>query len=129
MIINVSPLEYGHVLIVPDIDAFFPQILTQFAIKTGLDCILLSSHRWVLFSSKYDSDSQLTIIDLKLNVDPVFFSRGFKVGFNSLCAFASVNHLHLHAYYLEQDLFVDNCVRQLKLAGDCSSYFFPFYIS
>lgn len=66
---------------------------------------------------------------LKLNVDPVFFSRGFKVGFNSLCAFASVNHLHLHAYYLEHDLFVDNCVRQLKLAGGCSSYFFPFYVS
>ncbi|XP_022333297.2 GDP-D-glucose phosphorylase 1-like [Crassostrea virginica] len=85
VIINVSPLEYGHVLIVPDIDAFFPQILTQFAIKTGLECMLLSSH------------------------------RGFKVGFNSLCAFASVNHLHLHAYYLEQDLFVDNCpVTHLK---------------
>ncbi|XP_048737147.2 GDP-D-glucose phosphorylase 1-like [Ostrea edulis] len=85
VIINVSPLEYGHILIVPDSDAFFPQILTQFAIKTGLECMLLSSH------------------------------RGFKVGFNSLCAFASVNHLHLHAYYLEHDLFVENCpVTHLK---------------
>lgn len=79
VIINVSPLEYGHILIVPDCDAFYPQILTQFAIRTGLECMLLSSH------------------------------RGFKVGFNSLCAFASVNHLHLHAYYLEYDLFVENC--------------------
>lgn len=85
VIVNVSPLEYGHILIVPDIDAFFPQILTQFAIKTALECMLLSSH------------------------------RGFKVGFNSLCAFASVNHLHLHAYYLEHDLFVDTCpVTHLK---------------
>lgn len=46
MIVNVSPLEYGHILIVPDIDAFFPQILTQFAIKTALECMLLSSHRY-----------------------------------------------------------------------------------
>ncbi|XP_061174399.1 GDP-D-glucose phosphorylase 1-like [Saccostrea echinata] len=85
VIINVSPLEYGHILIVPDSDAFYPQILTQFAIKTGLECMLLSSH------------------------------RGFKVGFNSLCAFASVNHLHLHAYYLEHDLYVENCpVTHLK---------------
>jgi hypothetical protein len=45
VIINVSPLEYGHILIVPDSEAFFPQILTQFAIKTGLECMLLSSHR------------------------------------------------------------------------------------
>lgn len=42
--------------------------------------------------------------------------RGFKVGFNSLCAFASVNHLHLHAYYLEHDLFVDTCVSGLTMS-------------
>lgn len=28
------------------------------------------------------------------------FLRGFRVGFNSLCALASVNHQHLHAWYL-----------------------------
>lgn len=44
VIVNVSPLEYGHILIVPDIDAFFPQILNQFAIKTALECMLLSNH-------------------------------------------------------------------------------------
>lgn len=27
--------------------------------------------------------------------------RGFHVGFNSLCAFASVNHLHFHVWYME----------------------------
>ena len=36
--------------------------------------------------------------------------RGFRVGFNSLCAFASVNHQHLHAYYLDYDIFTENCV-------------------
>ncbi len=35
---------------------------------------------------------------------------GFRLGFNSLCAYASVNHLHFHAYYLENELLVEHCV-------------------
>ena len=31
--------------------------------------------------------------------------RGFRIGFNSLCALASVNHQHLHAYYIDQELY------------------------
>ncbi|XP_045160382.2 GDP-D-glucose phosphorylase 1-like isoform X2 [Mercenaria mercenaria] len=78
VIINVSPLEYGHVLLVPDIDACRPQILTETGMRTSLEMMLLSKH------------------------------RGFRVGFNSLCAFASVNHAHLHAYYLDRELFVES---------------------
>ena len=43
-----------------------------------------------------------------------FFSvRGFRIGFNSLCAFASVNHLHLHAFYLNQEIPLDRVVSDL----------------
>lgn len=85
LIVNVSPLEYGHILIVPDIDAFVPQLLSEYSLKLAIECQLLSKH------------------------------KGFRVGFNSLCAFASVNHQHLHAYYLEQEIFTEKCpVKHLK---------------
>ncbi|XP_028406385.1 GDP-D-glucose phosphorylase 1-like [Dendronephthya gigantea] len=69
VVINVSPLEYGNILFVPDVDGQFPQVLTERAIRLSLEMVLLSG------------------------------KRDFRVGFNSLCAFASVNHLHLHAFY------------------------------
>ncbi|KAM4572970.1 GDP-D-glucose phosphorylase 1 isoform 4-T4 [Odontesthes bonariensis] len=56
----------------------FPQILTRSAVQVGIESVLLSS-------------------------DP-----GFRVGFNSLGAFASVNHLHLHGYYLDHELTIES---------------------
>ncbi|XP_052269259.1 GDP-D-glucose phosphorylase 1-like isoform X4 [Dreissena polymorpha] len=85
VVINVSPLEYGHVLLLPDVQACNPQILTKYAVELSVDLLLLSKH------------------------------RGFRVGFNSLCAYASVNHLHVHAYYLDHELFVEHMpVQQLS---------------
>ncbi|XP_070686365.1 GDP-D-glucose phosphorylase 1 [Pempheris klunzingeri] len=78
VLVNVSPLEFGHCLFVPDPSRCFPQVLTSFAIQVGIESVLLSS-------------------------DP-----GFRVGFNSLGAFASVNHLHLHGYYLDQELQIES---------------------
>lgn len=78
VLINVSPLGFGHCLFVPDPSLCFPQVLTRFAIQTGIECVLLSA-------------------------DP-----GFRVGFNSLGAFASVNHLHLHGYYLNHELKIES---------------------
>lgn len=78
VLINVSPLEFGHCLFVPDPSLCFPQVLTKFAIQAGVESVLLSS-------------------------DP-----GFRVGFNSLGALASVNHLHLHGYYLNQQLSIES---------------------
>ncbi|XP_061578561.1 GDP-D-glucose phosphorylase 1 [Cololabis saira] len=78
VLINVSPLEFGHCLFVPDPSRCFPQILTRSAVQVGIDSVLLSS-------------------------DP-----GFRVGFNSLGAFASVNHLHLHGYYLDHKLKIES---------------------
>ncbi|XP_032824853.2 GDP-D-glucose phosphorylase 1 [Petromyzon marinus] len=77
VLINASPLERGHVLLVPAPGLRLPQALTERAARLGLDALLLSSR------------------------------RGLRVGFNSLCALASVNHLHLHAYYLERALLAE----------------------
>lgn len=78
VLVNVSPLEFGHCLFVPDPSRCFPQVLTKFAIQVSIESVLLSS------------------------------SPGFRMGFNSLGAFASVNHLHLHGYYLDRELKIES---------------------
>ncbi|MED6272961.1 hypothetical protein CHARACLAT_001925 [Characodon lateralis] len=84
VLINVSPLEFGHCLFVPDPSLCLPQILTRTAVQVGIESVLLSSN------------------------------PGFRVGFNSLGAFASVNHLHLHGYYLDHELKIEsNLVKPL----------------
>lgn len=82
VLVNVSPLEFGHCLFVPEPPRCFPQILTPSAVLIGIESVLLSS-------------------DL-----------GFRVGFNSLGAFASVNHLHLHGYYMDKPLQVEEAPGQ-----------------
>ncbi|XP_054433543.1 GDP-D-glucose phosphorylase 1 [Pteronotus mesoamericanus] len=77
VMINVSPLEWGHVLLVPEPAQGLPQRLLPGALRAGLEAVLLSSH------------------------------PGFRVGFNSLGGLASVNHLHLHGYYLAHRLPVE----------------------
>ncbi|XP_026883525.1 GDP-D-glucose phosphorylase 1 [Electrophorus electricus] len=76
-ILNVSPLEFGHCLLVPEPMRCHPQILTPRAVRVGIESVFLSA-------------------------DP-----GYRVGFNSLGAFASVNHLHLHGYYLDHALRIE----------------------
>ncbi|XP_061078369.1 GDP-D-glucose phosphorylase 1 [Conger conger] len=78
VVINVSPLEFGHCLFIPEPTQCMPQILTASVIQTGIESVFLSA-------------------------DP-----GFRVGFNSLGAFASVNHLHLHGYYLDWELQIES---------------------
>lgn len=85
VIINVSPLEFGHCLLVPEPDRCHPQILTPLAVQMGIEAVLLSA-------------------------DP-----GFRVGFNSLGGFASVNHLHLHGYYLKHQLRIETSPAELVL--------------
>ncbi|XP_074863394.1 GDP-D-glucose phosphorylase 1-like isoform X2 [Carettochelys insculpta] len=77
VVINVSPLEFGHVLFIPEPALCLPQVLTQPLLQLGLESVLLSAH------------------------------PGFRVGFNSLGAFASVNHLHLHGFYLDWELLIE----------------------
>ncbi|XP_072201313.1 GDP-D-glucose phosphorylase 1 [Excalfactoria chinensis] len=75
--INVSPLERGHVLLLPEPALRLPQILTPQLLRAGLEAVLLSAR------------------------------PGFRVGFNSLGASASVNHLHMHGFYLDHPLLVE----------------------
>ncbi|KAM9271055.1 LOW QUALITY PROTEIN: GDP-D-glucose phosphorylase 1 [Cariama cristata] len=76
--INASPLERGHVLLLPEPARGLPQALTAPLLRGGLEAALLSAH------------------------------PGFRVGFNGLGACASVNHLHLHAFYLPCPLLVES---------------------
>ncbi|XP_019631043.1 PREDICTED: GDP-D-glucose phosphorylase 1-like isoform X1 [Branchiostoma belcheri] len=80
VIINVSPLEYGNILMVPSLQDCLPQVLTEEALLLAMEMTLLSKH------------------------------QGFRMGFNSLCAYSSVNHLHFHGYYLEHELGTESCV-------------------
>ncbi|OXB62803.1 hypothetical protein ASZ78_008021 [Callipepla squamata] len=75
--INVSPLERGHVLLLPEPALQLPQALTPELLRAGLEAVLLSAR------------------------------PGFRVGFNSLGASASVNHLHMHGFYLAHPLPVE----------------------
>lgn len=75
--INVSPLEAGHVLFLPAPLRGLPQALTPELLLRGLEAVLLSGR------------------------------PGFRVGFNSLGGCASVNHLHLHGFYLARELRVE----------------------
>ncbi|KAF8409605.1 hypothetical protein HHK36_005683 [Tetracentron sinense] len=68
--INVSPIEYGHVLLIPRILECLPQ--------------------------RIDRKSFL----LALNMAAEAGSPYFRVGYNSLGAFATINHIHFQAYYL-----------------------------
>lgn len=68
--INVSPIEYGHVLLIPRILECLPQ--------------------------KIDRESLLLALYMAAEAGNPFF----RLGYNSLGAFATINHLHFQAYYL-----------------------------
>lgn len=68
--INVSPIEYGHVLLMPKILERFPQ--------------------------RIDRESFLLAVCMAAEAGNPYF----RLGYNSLGAFATINHLHFQAYYL-----------------------------
>ncbi|XP_022846021.1 GDP-L-galactose phosphorylase 2-like [Olea europaea var. sylvestris] len=68
--INVSPIEYGHVLLIPRILECLPQRIDR-------ESFLLALHMASEAGNPY-----------------------FRLGYNSLGAFATINHLHFQAYYL-----------------------------
>lgn len=70
VMINVSPIEYGHVLLVPKVLENLNQCL-------GPETLLLA----LQFAREANNPY-------------------FRVGFNSLGAYATINHLHFQAYYL-----------------------------
>lgn len=77
LLINVSPLEYCNSLLIPYINSCLPQCITEQGLQLALEIILLSQ-----------------------NVS-------LRAGFNSLGAYASVNHFHFHIYYLSSKLYLE----------------------
>jgi len=76
--INDSPICDDHVLIIPNPQENLPQILTLYSLQLGLSYLSACS------------------------------SPDTRVAFNSLCAHASVNHLHLHAWRYPYSLPVES---------------------
>ncbi|KAG9447635.1 hypothetical protein H6P81_013763 [Aristolochia fimbriata] len=68
--INVSPIEYGHVLLIPRVLECLPQ--------------------------RIDRESFLLALYMAAEAGNPYF----RLGYNSLGAFATINHLHFQAYYL-----------------------------
>ena len=72
VLINVSPIEYGHVLLVPRVNDCIPQVVDQTSMLFALQCAHEVSNPF------------------------------FRLGYNSLGAFGTINHLHFQGYFLEQ---------------------------
>ncbi|XP_011261105.1 GDP-D-glucose phosphorylase 1 isoform X2 [Camponotus floridanus] len=80
--INASPLEQGHCLVLTERLKCLPQIMTEYSLYKVTELCLLSN------------------------------SWSLRAIFNSLCAHASVNHLHWHLYYLKYEMlleYIDLC--------------------
>lgn len=71
LIVNVAPLGWCHSLVVPSLSKCLPQVLTAEGLNLTLDLMFRSG------------------------------SADLRGGFNSLGAFASVNHQHLHLYHVK----------------------------
>ncbi|XP_008803683.2 GDP-L-galactose phosphorylase 1-like [Phoenix dactylifera] len=90
--INVSPIEYGHVLLIPRVLECLPQ--------------------------RNDHESFL----LALNMAAEAGSPYFRLGYNSLGAFATINHLHFQAYYLAMPFPVEKApTRRIPIKGRSES--------
>jgi GDP-L-galactose phosphorylase len=68
--INVSPIEYGHVLLVPRVMDCLPQVVCCGSLLLALNFLKQVNNAY------------------------------FRIGFNSLGAYGTINHLHFQAYYL-----------------------------
>ncbi|VDK61762.1 unnamed protein product [Onchocerca ochengi] len=79
--VNAAPLRRGHSLLLPSIDRCTPQVLSEVAVRLATDTMLLAR------------------------------DNSFHVLFNSLLAFASINHLHLHllTWPYDSDLINRRC--------------------
>ncbi|XP_074584135.1 GDP-L-galactose phosphorylase 1-like [Curcuma longa] len=80
--INVSPIEYGHVLLIPRV----------------LDCL----------PQRIDPDNLLLALHMAAEAGSAYF----RLGYNSLGAFATINHLHFQAYVLSTPFPVEKAPTQ-----------------
>ena len=84
LLINVSPIDQGHCLLVPNVEALLPQQVMNF---------IVTIQKIFLFQvTEASALAALHLLCLSTSPD-------IRIGFNSLCAHASVNHMHWHVYY------------------------------
>ncbi|CAH2235881.1 jg9875 [Pararge aegeria aegeria] len=84
-VVNVSPISRYHTLLCPSVDKCLPQVVTKHSLKL--------------------------VIDLLLGAE----DRDLRIAFNSLCALASVNHLHYHIFIEKNNLPVETVkCKQIK---------------
>ncbi|XP_047321896.1 GDP-L-galactose phosphorylase 2-like [Impatiens glandulifera] len=90
--INVSPIEYGHVLLIPRVLDCLPQMIDR---ESFFLAILMAAEA----GNPY-----------------------FRLGYNSLGAFATINHLHFQAYYLAVPLPIEKAsTRKLAILKNAVS--------
>uniref|UniRef100_A0A1I8GHY6 GDP-D-glucose phosphorylase 1 n=3 Tax=Macrostomum lignano TaxID=282301 RepID=A0A1I8GHY6_9PLAT len=94
LFVNISPIDRQHYVIVPDCELQLNQCLTPFALMSGLHLLLLTP------------------------------GTRYRLGFNSLLAYASVNHLHLHLWRSEPVCLATGC-EIVPLDSDIGLYTFP----
>ena len=87
--------------------------------QAGVFCIALSLKKKKTKKKhslcRLDKDRRLQLVFyvsacLSIYVCICFCCRGFHVGFNSLCAHASVNHLHFHTWYSQYPSYLESAV-------------------
>ncbi|XP_034836496.1 GDP-D-glucose phosphorylase 1 [Maniola hyperantus] len=76
-VVNVSPISRYHTLLCPSLDKCLPQVVTKHSLEMVIDLLLLAE----------DCD--------------------LRIAFNSLCALASVNHLHYHLFIEKHTLPIE----------------------
>lgn len=79
-LVNNSPITKYHSLICPRLTDNQPQIITKESIEFAIDLIT------------------------------GFNDRSYRIGYNSLGAFSSVNHLHMHLINVPEKMYVEDAV-------------------
>lgn len=88
VIVNVSPLDDYHCMFIPTVSQCLNQVATFQSLCKAIEIMYLIQ------------------------------SPSFRIGFNSLCAFASLNHLHYHCYYLNNKMLLET-IPVTHLRGPC----------
>ncbi|KAF9410126.1 hypothetical protein HW555_010702 [Spodoptera exigua] len=82
VLVNVSPISRYHSLLCPSVNKCLPQVVTP--------------------------DSLKLVLQIMFQIE----DGGVRIGFNSICGFASVNHLHYHLFVEEKTLQIENVTWQ-----------------
>ncbi|CAH2055792.1 unnamed protein product, partial [Iphiclides podalirius] len=96
LVVNVSPISRYHSLLCPSVQSCLPQVVTMESLQLVCDIMFIAN------------------------------DRSLRIGFNSLCGLASVNHLHYHLFIEENILPVETVkCKHLKGPVYCFGHDYP----